>query len=212
MAYSLSFLSILWLINISLFAQSFKVKATDVQKFLFSDKVTGNQIIFSSSTPLEDFTGTANSISGTVNYDNSNFAKSIWSRFTVLVSSINTGIELRNRHLQSANWLDAAKYPEILFELKSVLEIKQVNDNRISFKAIGTFTLHGVTKEIALDAEAIYLVENDKTRKRTPGDLLGISAKFTIILSEFNIDNSVIGNKVAEKIEVSINIVGSNKL
>jgi polyisoprenoid-binding protein YceI len=202
----------LFIINYSISAQSFKVKAEDTQKFVFNDKITENQISFSSSTSLEDVNGTASSISGTVSFNNSNFEKTLKSKFTVSVKSLNTGIELRNHHLQSANWLDASKYPDISFELISISDLKQVADNKLAFNAKGNFTLHGVTKEIVLDAEAIYLKENDQTQKKAPGDLLGISAKFKLNLSDYNVDNQLVGNRVAEKIEVKVIIVGSNKL
>ena len=206
------FLSCLLIINSLISAQSFKVKAEDTQKFVFSEKIKDNQITFSSSTPLEDVNGTANSISGTVNFNNSNFEKTIKSKLVVNVKSLNTGIELRNHHLQSANWLDVSKYPDIVFELISISGLKQVADNKLTFNAKGNFTLHGVTKEIDLDAEAIYLTENDQTQKKAPGDLLGISAKFKLNLSDYKIDNSLVGNRVAEKIDVKVTIVGSNKL
>lgn len=209
MNYKLLFLLIL---NISIHAQSFKVKTEDSQKFIFGNKISGNQIVFSSSTPLEDFTGTASAVNGYVTFLNSNFAKTIKSKFSVSVKSINTGIELRNRHLQSSNWLNAEKYPEILFELLSVNGVKQQSDNKLSFNAVGNFTLHGVTKQIQIEADAIYLAESDQTKLRGPGDLLGISAAFNINLSDYNIDNSLVGNKVAEKIAVKVTVVGSNKM
>jgi len=200
------------IIAYSISAQSFKIKSEDTQKFVFSNEIKDNQISFSSYTPLENINGTASSIAGIVSFKNSNFENTLKGRFTVTVKSINTGIELRNHHLQSANWLDASKYPEIVFELKSISDLKQVNDNKLSFNAKGNFTLHGVTKEVGSEAEAIYLAENEQTKKKAPGDLLGISVKFNINLSDYNIDNTLIGNKVAEKIEVKVTIVGSNKL
>ncbi|MCL4549000.1 MAG: YceI family protein [Bacteroidetes bacterium] len=193
-------------------AQSFKVKAKGEQTFNFEDKVGRNQVVFSSSTPLEDFTGTANAISGKVSFDVTNFAKTLKGKLSVKVESINTGIELRNHHMKSANWLDAADYPEITFEIKSVSDVKQIADNKLEFKVKGNFKLHGVTKEVVADAQAIYLDENDQTQKRAPGDLLGVQATFQVQLSDYNIDNAIIGSKVSENIPVHINIVGSNKL
>jgi len=113
--------------------------------------------------------------------------------------------------LQSSNWLYADKYPEISFEIVSINDVKQTADNRLEFKAKGNFSMHGVTKEVVADVDATYLDENDQTRKRAPGDLLGVRSKFNINLSDYDVDNALIGNKVAEKIEISINIVGSNK-
>lgn len=193
-------------------AQNFKVKGEGHQNFVFNDKISGNQIQFSSVAPFEEIKGTASNISGTVSFDLSNFEKTIQAKLTVPVKSINTGIELRNKHLQSANWMDESAYPLITFELKSISNLKQTADNKLSFKATGNFTMHGVTKEISADAETVYLNASEQTAKRAPGDLLGITADFSIKLSEFKVQNSVIGNKVAENITLKIIIVGSNKL
>jgi len=193
-------------------AQGFKVKANGTQTFNFEDPKGRNQATFFSETPLEDVTGTTNSISGKVSFDPANFAKTLKGKITVKVTSINTGIELRNTHMKSANWLNAEKYPDITFDIFSVSDVKHAGDNKLEFKVKGNFTFHGVTKEITVDAEAAYLEENDQTQKRTPGDLLGVRAKFNVKLSDYGVENQVIGNKVAENIEVGVNIVGSNKM
>jgi polyisoprenoid-binding protein YceI len=205
-------LALFILFPVLIYAQAFNIKGNNNQNFVFNDKIIGNQIQFSSSTPLENINGTAGNISGSVSFDPSNFEKTLKGNLSVPVKSINTGIELRNKHLQSSNWLNEPKYPMITFEVKSVSELKQISENKLSFKVIGSFTMHGVTKEITADAEAIYLKENDQTAKRAPGDLLGITANFLLQLSDFKVDNSLIGNKVAENIILKILIVGSNKI
>jgi len=192
-------------------AQGLKVKAKGNQNFDFEDKSGKNQITFFSTTPLEDINGTVNAISGNVSFDIANFAKTVKGKIIVKVASMNTGIELRNSHLKGANWLNEKKFPEIIFELKSVENAKQTADNKIEFKAKGNFTLHGVTKEISSDVEAVYLDQNEQTQKRAPGDLLGLRTKFKISLSDYDVDNAVVGKKVADVIEVTVNIVGANK-
>ena len=201
----------IFLLSTVISAQGFKAKATGIQTFNFEDKSGRNQTSFFSATPLEDITGTGSAVSGTVSFDVANFAKTLKGKISVKVASINTGIELRNHHLQSANWLNAEKYPDVSFVIISVSDVKQTADNKLEFNVKGNFSIHGITKEVTAVADVTYLDENDQTRKRAPGDLLGVSAKFSINLSEYNIDNDLVGNKVAEKIEVSINIVGSNK-
>jgi polyisoprenoid-binding protein YceI len=193
------------------FGQGFKVKANGQQTFSFEDKNGRNQITFFSETPLEDITGTANGISGKISFDVADFSKTLKGNLTVSVASMNSGIELRNQHLKGANWLNAEKFPLISFEIKEVTSVKQISDSKLELKVKGNFSLHGVTKEILVDAEATYLDENEQTQKRAPGDLLGVRAKFNVKLSEFGVKNQLIGNKVAEDIEIGVNIVGSNK-
>ena len=195
----------------SLFAQGFTVKATGSQVFNFEDKNGRNQVTFFSATPLEDITGTANGISGTVTFDVANFAKTLNGSLIVKVASMNSGIELRDQHLKGSNWLNADKFPDIVFTIKEVTNVKKSDSNKFEFKVKGDFKMHGVTKEVVAEAEATYLDESEQTKKRALGDLLGIRAKFNVKLSEFGVNNQLVGNKVAENIEVSVNIVGSNK-
>lgn len=208
--FKIQILFLLFAVTIS--AQGFKVKTTGVQTFNFEDPNGRNQATFYSAAPLEDINGTTNGISGKVSFDPANFAKTIKGKIIVKVASINTGIELRNNHMKSANWLNAEKYPDIVFEIISVTDVKQIDNNKLEFKAKGKFTFHGVTKEVVADAQANYLEENEQTKNRAPGDLLGVRAKFIVKLSEYGIENQLVGNKVAENIEVGVNIVGSNKL
>lgn len=193
------------------FAQGFKVKATGEQTFNFTDKNGRNQASFYSSTPLEDIKGLSNDVKGKVTF-NVNDIKTLKGSISVSVSSIKTGIDLRDEHLRSENWLDAAKFPEITFIIKSVNEVKQVADNQLQIKVVGDFTLKGVTKEVTADATLTYLDESEQTKMRAPGDLLGVKATFNVKLSDFGVNNKVVGQKVAEEIEVSVNMVGSNKV
>ena len=192
-------------------AQSFKVDREGEQTFSFKDKAGRNTITFFSTTPLEDITGTANAISGTVSFDVKDFANTLKGKLIVQVASMKTGIDLRDEHLRSANWLNEEEYPEIHFEIKEVKNVEQVEDNKLKAVVVEDVTLHGVTKPVNANVEVTYLEESEKTKQRAPGDLLGVRADFDINLSDFNVENQVVGEKVAEKIEVSVNIVGSNK-
>ena len=157
------------LLSTTICAQGFKVKATGVQTFSFKDDQGRNQGTFHSTTPLEDVDGTANNITGTVAFDVANFAKTLKGKIIVEAASINTGINLRNEHMKSANWLDVKQYPDITFEIKSVSDVKQIADNKLTFKVTGAYTMHGVSKDVTADAEAIYLDENEQTQQRAPG-------------------------------------------
>ncbi len=200
------------LLAVSVSAQGFKVKADGIQTFNFEDPNGRNQATFFSTTPLEDINGTASGISGKVSFNPADFAKTLKGKIIVKVESINTGIELRNHHMKSPAWLDAEKYPDITFEILSISDLKQTGDNKLEFKVKGNFTLHGVTKEVIADADAAYLEESEETQKRAPGDLFGVRAKFSVKLSDFGISNQLIGNKVAENVDVGVNIIGSNKI
>jgi len=189
------------------FAQGFKIKASGNQTFTFDDK--RNQASFFSTTPLEDVTGISNEVKGSVTFDVNDFT-TLKGKISIPAASLKTGIDTRDGHLRSPNWLDAAKYPEITFTIKKVSDIKVVADNKLQAKVTGDFTTHGVTKEEVADAVVTYLDESTETQKRSPGDLLGVSAKFNIILSDYDVDNVVLGQKVSDNIEISVNMFGSN--
>jgi len=68
------------------------------------------------------------------------------SRFEVSVdvASIDTGIELKNKHARSDKWFDAEKYPRILFISRSV------SRTDTGFVVRGELDLKGIKKEIAI--------------------------------------------------------------
>jgi len=189
------------------FAQGFNVKATGEQTFNFEDK--RNQVKFFSTTPLEDITGISNDVKGKVSLNVADI-KSMKGSITISVASIKTAIDLRDEHLRSENWLDADQYPEITFAIKNVGNIKVLEDNRVEAKVTGDFTVHGVTKEVVADVTITYLDASDQTKQVAPGDLLGVQAKFNILLSEFNVENMIVGQKVADNIEITATLRGSN--
>lgn len=65
-------------------------------------------------------------------------------RGTIQVKSIDTGIAKRDEHLRSPDFFDAEKFPTIAFESK---RIEQRGAKQI---VTGTFTMHGINKEIVL--------------------------------------------------------------
>ncbi|MCW8804335.1 MAG: YceI family protein [Ignavibacteriaceae bacterium] len=189
------------------FAQGFKVKATGEQTFNFEDK--RNQVKFFSTTPLEDITGISNDVKGKVTLNVSDI-KTMKGSITISVASIKTAIDLRDEHLRSENWLDASTYPEITFTIKKVGDVKVAEDNRLEAKVTGDFSVHGVTKEVVSDVTLTYLDASEQTAQYAPGDLMGVQAKFNIMLSDYNVENMVVGQKVADSIEITATLRGSN--
>lgn len=65
---------------------------------------------------------------------------------TLKAASIDTRTGQRDDHLRSADFLDAANYPEITF--KST----RISGDKNDFKVTGNLTIRGVTREVTLDA------------------------------------------------------------
>ncbi len=192
-------------------AQDFNVKASGEQTFSFKDNNGRNQALFHSSAPLEDISGLSSNIDGTISFNIDDVAKTLRGKITIPAASLKSGIERRDEHLRGEGWLNAEKYPEISFTINKVGKVEKISDRKIKTKVTGDFLLHGVKKEITIDAVLTYLDENELTRKRAPGDLIGVSSVFNIKLSDFGVENKIIGQKVADNIEITVNIVGSNK-
>ena len=67
---------------------------------------------------------------------------------TVKAASVTTNQDQRDEHLRSADFFEVDEHPELLFEST---RIEQADED--TFKVVGDLTLHGVTREIELDAE-----------------------------------------------------------
>ncbi len=206
----LNIISIILLITASVPAQGFNVQSKGEQTFNFKPGDT-NQASFYSTTTLEDVQGLTKEIGGSVTFDVNDFS-TVHGNISFPVLSLNTGIDKMVKDLRSDSWLNAEKYPEISFKVKKAININQISDGKIEADVIGDFFLHGVTREDTAKATITYLEESPVTQQRMPGDLLGVQAKFNIKLSDYNIKHLLLGKRVAEKIEITVNLVGSNKV
>jgi polyisoprenoid-binding protein YceI len=94
------------------------------------------------------------------------------------VASIDTEIEMRDKHLRSAEFLDVAKYPKTNFKSTS---ITKSGKDRYNLK--GNLTLHGITRAVTMELWYRGTVINTVSKAPTAGfQLTG-----TIKRSEFGI-------------------------
>lgn len=112
--------------SVSLFGAPYTVDASHSSvgfkvKHMMISTVSGNFGGFSGAYDLEK--GVLKSLSGTIKAD-----------------TINTGIVKRDDHLRSADFFDAAKFPEITFTMVS----------QKGKKVTGNLSMHGVTKPVVL--------------------------------------------------------------
>ena len=171
------------------------------------------ELKFVSTAPLEETKGGVADkyIQSTVYLDASNL-EGISGKVGFQVNNLETGIKSRDEHLRSAEWLDADKYPEISFDVKGMkdVKIKSTENGRTTIEAtiMGTFNMHGKTKNITLPVTLIYIKESEATKKRASGDLLSVEGKLQIGLSDFGVKGKggVIGSKVGEKIDISFRL------
>jgi polyisoprenoid-binding protein YceI len=202
------------------FSTGYNLNETGVKNFIVNDKVNPPQILFISTAPLMNINGSVNddAITGTLILDPSNIEKAT-GNISVAVSGMETGIKTRNKHLYSPNWLDGASYPNIVFTLQKITDVKTVstetamNRSTISANAIGTISIHGKSKDIIVPISLTYIKESDETRKRAPGDFIHVTGKFDVSLKDYGITGiqDLIGTKVGETINIDLSLFLSSK-
>jgi polyisoprenoid-binding protein YceI len=163
--------------------------AEQVYQFGLSDSRTN--ITFESTTDFEQILGTTNKASGLITADFETGKGSV--KVTVPVSSMKTGIELRDEHMRSAGWLDAEKYPEISFVSQDV-----THEDDGKWIARGTFTMHGVSKEMSVKV-AVKQIPAALAEKAGlgGGEWLRIMTAFDVKLSDFGV---TISDRAAAKV------------
>ena len=134
----------------------------------------------------------------TIVYDDKDVTKSTVNA-VIKAASIDTGIERRDAHLRNADFFDVEKFPEITFQ-SSRIEKKGKN-----FVAHGTFTMHGVPKEIALPFTVNGVRKDEKTGKTT----LGARAAVTLNRRDFGINFARPDNPtfLGDTVEVELNLI-----
>jgi polyisoprenoid-binding protein YceI len=124
------------------------------------------------------------------------------SRVSVRIdaASINTREEKRDAHLRSADFFDVEKYPELRFESTKVEKIDDA-----SYRVTGDLTIHGVTREVVLDAESLGEGKDPWGNERTV-----FQAQTAINRKDFGLSwNQALetgGVLVGEKVEISLDI------
>ncbi len=114
-------------------------------------------------------------VTGTIELDESDWAKSS-VEVTIPAGSIDTGTEMRDTHLRSADFLDAETHPNLTFRSTG---IERKGDR---WAITGDLTIRGVTKPVVLDAEHLGIVAGMDGRRHA-----GFEAHTAIKRSEWGL-------------------------
>lgn len=167
-----------------------------------ADVHTPNEASFTSKAAIVKFTGRTDKVTGTLKIDENNTTKASGA-ITVDVASLDTGIGLRNEHMQGT--IEAAKYPTATFKLQklNVAGNKLKANTSATGTVTGQMTLHGVTKTLTAPVELTYLPQQDANYR--PGDWVEVNSKFKLKLSDYKIalPAPVLGVKVADELEIN---------
>jgi polyisoprenoid-binding protein YceI len=177
--------------------------------FDFKDPKGVNAIQFSLDSLLEPIAGTASGITGTVTFDPA-APNATTGTITVAADSLIVPNDSMTEHMHGAGWIDVATHPIITFTINQLSDVTPAGRG-LKATAHGTFTLKGVSKDLAVPVTVTHLPDalGARTRPENKGDLLVVRGEFTIERGEFGIKPGENEDKVASEIKLSLAIVGS---
>lgn len=123
----------------------------------------------------------------------------------IKAASIDTGDAKRDGHLRSPDFLDAEKYPEIVFK-----STKLTPKGKAEFVVDGDLTIRGTTKPVSVKVDLLGIAVDPKAGQRA-----GFDAKFSFDRTQWGLTwNMPIpsGVLVSEKITVEANIAATPKV
>ncbi|KAA0943977.1 polyisoprenoid-binding protein [Pseudomonas sp. ANT_H14] len=126
---------------------------------------------FGMSTQVSRF----NKTTGTIVVDKA--AKTGQVDIEIDMTSVNTGFELFNEHIQAKDFLDTATFPTATFKSSKV---RFKGDKPVTVD--GDLTIKGITKPVTLDITQFVNMQHPMLKK----DAIGANAQVVIKRSEFN--------------------------
>jgi polyisoprenoid-binding protein YceI len=149
------------------------------------------KISFFSSTPIENIEAHNNRVTSIIETSTGNI------EFSVLIRSFKFEKALMEEHFNE-NYMESDKYPKSVFKGK-ITNIKDINfqkDGAYEAKIEGDLTIHGVTQKIMQTAKI-----------EVKGGKISANCNFKVKLADYNIKvPSAVGNKIAEEIDVKVQI------
>lgn len=120
-------------------------------------------------------------------------------RVVIKAASVNTGIAARDNHLRTADFFDVEKYPEITFQSS------RIEKKGKQLTAVGTFTMHGVSKDVALPFSITGINKDPGSKKMN----IGYSARITLNRRDFGISwrHQSVPNFVGDHVEIEIDLI-----
>jgi polyisoprenoid-binding protein YceI len=185
---------------------SVKVSAEPIV-FDFKDPKKVNNALFLLDAPLESISGTATGISGAITFDPEKPAATK-GEIILDASSLHVDNPVMKKHMLDKGWMDVANHPKIQFVAENFTNVK-VDGSKIQAKAVGKFSVKGVTKKVTVPVTLTFLKGMLVKRNRVPGDLLVLRSDFTIKRSDYGINSGTNEEKVSDEIEIKLRVAGA---
>ena len=96
---------------------------------------------------VSETTGRFNEYTAVIKADEADFSDATFE-VTIQAKSVDTKDEKRDAHLRNADFFDVQKYPTITFKSSKFTKV-----SGSKYKITGIFTMHGISKEVTLDAK-----------------------------------------------------------
>lgn len=182
--------------------------------FVVDDPAGRNVVQFTSQAPIETIVGTTSNVTGKVTFDPQNLQSPAQAKVSVDLKSVTTGIDMRDEHMRDEKYLNTKVFPIASFELSQALQtsvksIKPGQSADLTFK--GSFTLHGVTREVTVKGRVSYFSENkDLAPMGYPGEMINFDGEFNIKLPDFGIAvPQMLLLKLSEDVKIHVNFTAT---
>lgn len=167
-----------------------------------------NKVVFVSKATIEGFEGKTSRLEGSITVDPAGVGDSITVHLGVDLTSLDTGIAKRNRHMRE-NHLETDKYPEAVFDgatVRGPAQAKLEPGKPTVFDVEGTFTLHGVSRRMRINVAATYTPAGEGGGR----DRIAFRTTFPVALADHQISRpQFLFLKLAESQEVRVNGVAT---
>ncbi|TVZ27167.1 YceI-like domain-containing protein [Gillisia sp. Hel_I_86] len=149
--------------------------------------------IFNAKMPINSYSGESNDLQGTINFETNEVA------FKVLVKSIKTGNNKRDRHMYKL--LQVENFPEVVFKGKLIGDFDLNKRARQELKVNGNFTLAGTTRNVSIPIELNPIEEG-----------IELNASWFLLISNYNLERpSIAFIKVDDKHDLNIDALLKKK-
>lgn len=162
-----------------------------------------SRVNVTSDAPLETIDGISTAVTGNFTVDLANPSRQLAGRVAVAANSIRTGSDMRDEHLRGANWIDAARFPEIALEITGTSLNRPIAANAPARGTVrGRFSLHGQTRDVTVPV-TVRLIPLSATEHAGMGEV-GINADMLRVQGEFNINLSDYGVSIFPPLRLKV--------
>ncbi len=142
-------------------------------------------ITFTATNLGLDVEGRLRNLSGDIQFDPQDLKGSFFS-VSIPLKTINTGISMRDSHLQEEEFFDVSKHPNILFKSSGITK------NGNGYIAVGMLTIKGISKAVSLS----FTQENHT-----------LISSFTIDRNDYNVGGDDFLDTIGDEIKIRIKCV-----